>query len=61
MRGPGNEGGLTMVAHEPAYEQLTLSVRENWLVVDSGVETPGAKGRARVAVMSATKGVGCKK
>ena len=32
-----------MIAHEPAYEQLTLSVRGNWLVLDGGVETPGQK------------------
>ena len=28
-----------MIAHESAYEQLTLSIRENWLVVDGSVQT----------------------
>lgn len=36
-----------MVAHEPAYEQLTCvsnpSVQEGWLVVDGGVETLAQK------------------
>ena len=49
-----------MLAHESAYEQLTLSIRENWLVIEGSVETLQQEGEIKALLLRLLRVCGVK-